>query len=263
MEENEKQIPTEEPARAPEPERTPEGFPPPPVQVVTYLPYGMTPETYQEKKGIRKTANTIGISLLITETVFMFWSVAVFFLAARFGISRLTMTRFLIDPVMQQILQIVLSTVAFLLPAVLLFKAREGNVSEMVALSAPKKGTVAPMFLFGMSFCMFANVAVSILGQFFSNIGIEYHSQKTEYPTGAAGFCLSFLATCIFPAVIEEFVFRGLIMGSLRKYGDGFAVLISSALFGLVHGNFEQIPFAFLVGQIGRASCSERVLPTV
>ena len=218
------------------------------VEKIVYLPYGMTPETYKEKKSVRKTANTIAISLLITEVVFLFWSVAFFFAAGVLGFDVQTTYRFIIDPAVQQGLQIGLSTVGFLIPALILFKAREKSISDLAALSRPEKGTVAPMFMIGMAFCMFANVAVSICSQFFSNFGIDYHTPATKYPGGVFGFCLSFLATCVFPAFIEEFVFRGLLMGSLRKFGDGFAIFVSAILFGLAHGNFEQIPFAFLVG---------------
>ena len=61
---------------------------------------------------------------------------------------------------------------------------------------------------------------------------------------------LSLIATAVVPPLVEEFACRGLILGSLRKYGDGFAVLISSVLFGLMHGNFDQMPFAFMVGLV-------------
>ena len=32
---------------------------------VTYVPYGFTPKTYSEKKGIRKTALVIGIAFIV------------------------------------------------------------------------------------------------------------------------------------------------------------------------------------------------------
>ena len=37
-------------------------------------------------------------------------------------------------------------------------------------------------------------------------------------------------------------------MQSLRKYGDGFAIIMSSFVFALMHGNMIQIPFAFIAG---------------
>ena len=37
-------------------------------------------------------------------------------------------------------------------------------------------------------------------------------------------------------------------MQSLRRFGDGFALLISALLFGLFHLNMVQAPYAFLLG---------------
>ena len=52
----------------------------------------------------------------------------------------------------------------------------------------------------------------------------------------------------VLPALLEELVFRGYVLRTLRVYGDWFAVMVSSLLFGLMHGNISQIPFAIIVG---------------
>ena len=48
----------------------------------------------------------------------------------------------------------------------------------------------------------------------------------------------------------EELIFRGAVMGALRRYGDNFAILFSSLLFGFYHAIFLQIPFGFVMGLI-------------
>jgi len=58
------------------------------------------------------------------------------------------------------------------------------------------------------------------------------------------------VAVSVVPAVTEELVYRGCVMGRLRKYGDGFALITSALLFGMMHGNFLQAPFAFIVGLV-------------
>ena len=59
---------------------------------------------------------------------------------------------------------------------------------------------------------------------------------------------LSVIATAVTPAIVEEFALRGVVLHALKRFGNGFAVLVSAGLFGLLHGNLEQIPFAFVVG---------------
>lgn len=50
--------------------------------------------------------------------------------------------------------------------------------------------------------------------------------------------------------ILEEIVFRGVIMNNLRKYGIRVAIIINSLLFGLSHYNIEMIVPAFLAGII-------------
>jgi len=58
------------------------------------------------------------------------------------------------------------------------------------------------------------------------------------------------LYTCIGAPLTEEFLFRGVMLKSLSKYGVPFAVMLSSLLFGLIHGNIFQTPFAIVDGVI-------------
>lgn len=48
--------------------------------------------------------------------------------------------------------------------------------------------------------------------------------------------------------LFEEFWFRGIVMESLRPYGNGFAILVSGLLFGLTHANFNQFFYATVLG---------------
>ena len=50
--------------------------------------------------------------------------------------------------------------------------------------------------------------------------------------------------------ILEEIVFRGVIMDNLRKYGIRVAIIINSLLFGLSHYNIEMMVPAFLTGII-------------
>ncbi|MEG1427986.1 MAG: CPBP family intramembrane glutamic endopeptidase, partial [Oscillospiraceae bacterium] len=59
---------------------------------------------------------------------------------------------------------------------------------------------------------------------------------------------LMFFAIAVIPAVFEEFAFRGVLLSALRKYGDGFAIITSSVIFGLLHGSLTAIPFAVIAG---------------
>ena len=50
--------------------------------------------------------------------------------------------------------------------------------------------------------------------------------------------------------IVEEIVFRGVLMRGLAPYGKRFAIVASAILFGFFHGNLVQSPYAFAVGLI-------------
>ena len=50
--------------------------------------------------------------------------------------------------------------------------------------------------------------------------------------------------------IVEEIVFRGVLMRGLEPHGKRFAIVGSAILFGFFHGNLVQSPYAFAVGLI-------------
>ena len=58
------------------------------------------------------------------------------------------------------------------------------------------------------------------------------------------------LYVCIIGPFFEEFLYRGAILRYLEKYGARFAIVTSAILFGFMHGNIIQIPFAIIIGII-------------
>ena len=64
----------------------------------------------------------------------------------------------------------------------------------------------------------------------------------------------SIWATIIFAGIlspiIEEVLFRGVMLNKLRTYGDKIAIIITALLFGLFHENFSQFFYAVGLGMI-------------
>ena len=74
--------------------------------------------------------------------------------------------------------------------------------------------------------------------------------QDMESATAVSTTISMFLYACIFGPVIEEFIYRGWVMRIFEKYGKQFAIVASSILFGMMHGNIYQIPDAFVAGLV-------------
>lgn len=62
-------------------------------------------------------------------------------------------------------------------------------------------------------------------------------------------YALAYLVfSAALPAIIEEMLFRGVIMRGLEQFGGVFCVIASSVAFSLMHGNFSQIILQFVGG---------------
>jgi len=102
------------------------------------------------------------------------------------------------------------------------------------------------VFLSGqLVFQMFAMLLELILNQFGLSI-----LESMEMASGGVDSFSMFLYMGVAAPVVEELVFRGLILRGLEPYGKRFAILVSAILFGLFHGNMVQSPYAFVVGLV-------------
>ncbi len=119
-----------------------------------------------------------------------------------------------------------------------------------VPLSKPDIKRTLLCIPIGMAFCMFANFVTNLITILFSSTGVTL--TQPESPSadayGAFEIILCFLGTAIMPALMEEFALRGAILQPARKYGTAFAIISSSVIFGIMHQNMIQAPFAALVG---------------
>jgi len=84
-------------------------------------------------------------------------------------------------------------------------------------------------------------------------ISLPYYEQFQEFMMKAIGdnMFLAFLTVAIAASVLEEVLFRGIILdGFLKNYSPWKAIVWSSVLFGLVHLNPYQFILAVLIGMV-------------
>ncbi len=61
---------------------------------------------------------------------------------------------------------------------------------------------------------------------------------------------LLLISTAVIPGIVEEIMFRGIILTNLAPYGKGMAIVCSALLFGLMHMNPSQFFYTTLMGLI-------------
>ncbi len=102
----------------------------------------------------------------------------------------------------------------------------------------------------GMMLAVASNYITGVLMSFMESAGVErpvFEETQSGTPTSLV---LNLISTAVLPAILEEMVFRGYVLQAFRRYGDKLAVIVTALLFGLIHGNVLQLPFAFLLGLV-------------
>lgn len=61
---------------------------------------------------------------------------------------------------------------------------------------------------------------------------------------------VNILVMVLLAPVLEELLFRKMLIDRTIKYGEGISVLISALFFGLFHGNLNQFAYAFVIGGV-------------
>ncbi len=108
--------------------------------------------------------------------------------------------------------------------------------------------SAVPVVVGGLGLCIAANMVATHLMGFANSIGLFSVPNPLSQDGTLPILLLNLISTAVLPAVLEEMLFRGVILQNLRRFGDGAAVVCSAALFGLMHANLIQVPFAFLLG---------------
>lgn len=198
----------------------------------------------KERKGIFLIGNATGGIMLISNA--LTYIVNVFTLLFLMLIGK---EDILNDAGVLLILQIIFSVLVFTIPALLLPLLTQDKLSEVFLAKRVPIDTCVPLVLIGFGVVALSNIGNSIFASIFSLIGITPAGYDVDLPSGFFGVILTFLSGAFFPALVEEFAMRGVVLGVVKKhYGNGTAIIISSILFSLMHGNLEQIPFTFLLG---------------
>lgn len=224
---------------------------------------------YNQEKGLKRACNGIGGLMLIVLGVQLVVTIVlemVIIFSGGLDYSNLDNGYSGMDP-MGYFLLLGLSSLLFcVLPALIYAKIKHERLLDLLRFQKVAGKTVMAVVAAGLCVCMYANMITqcfSMSMKFFFGIDNQMASVGTDLSTPEIVlFCIAY---ALVPCLTEEFLFRGVMLSMLRKYGDAFAILSTALLFGMLHGNFVQIPFAFIVGLVlGYAVCyTNSMLPAI
>lgn len=127
-------------------------------------------------------------------------------------------------------------------------------IKPVPKMTAPqlKLGIGKLLAFLAMSFAVMyiGNIIGTLLNAGISALrGTATTNPLTAMMTGSNVY-MEFLIVCLCAPVVEELVFRKLLLDRIREYGEGMAILISGLTFGLFHGNLFQFFYAFGLGAL-------------
>ena len=86
---------------------------------------------------------------------------------------------------------------------------------------------------------------VTTLMGVFTKSSVE--NQLIEYVTDG-NMLLNFILMVVVAPIVEEYVFRKVLVDRTVRYGQGVAIIASGLMFGLFHGNLNQFAYAMVLG---------------
>lgn len=109
-------------------------------------------------------------------------------------------------------------------------------------------GTVAKLITLCLGLQMAAGILAAVIQMILDRFGLSGETPDLSAKMSfASNVILSFYA-CLLGPVLEELLYRGILLQSMRKYSERFAIFLSALIFGLMHQNYQQFLLGFLLG---------------
>ena len=220
-----------------------------------YSQYSMQQIRNNEKKILKSAYNKVGLMALLLFLVSFglgFLFTFIYYIIPLFNISENDTAYIVID----NILSILLSSLPMAVPAIILIKTDKKSFGLYPTLGSLNAKTSLKYITLGFGVFYLANYVSNIISIYLGVWEVELSQPDFSPPDSSIGVFFYFIQMTLFAGIFEELMFRGAVLGFLRKFGDRTAILISAFLFALIHGNLIQIPFAFVLGlYLGYVAC--------
>lgn len=118
---------------------------------------------------------------------------------------------------------------------------------------APAKKSIKPgQFVLALIMCYALMYCGNLAGTLITTLvgvlkGTAVDNALMTYATESS-MIVTFIYMVLCAPVLEEYIFRKLIVDRTVKYGQGVAIVLSGLMFGLFHGNLNQFAYAMLLG---------------
>jgi len=196
----------------------------------------------EEKRTIRRRYNKVALVLIINTFIFNVGArVTRFILETALGEDFWTELAEVIYscgfPIISEVTSIIIG-----------MKLLKLDFKPMFTRDGYTGATVAKLVTLSLGLQTAASFIVAIIGAILGFFGLEGTTADLSATTSLSANLIMYFYACLLGPVLEEILYRGVILQSMRKYNERFAIFLSAAVFGLMHQNYQQAILGFLVG---------------
>lgn len=209
---------------------------------------GELPEKPSLVPGFKSVCTRLGIMMIVVFAARICVSVLSEFAVPLLSKMELTPTMaHLIDAAISLVFLYVIPITA----AIFLLKNPLKSCGRKVYGKPKYFGRAMAMFPAGYGVAITCNLLTQLLGLLLKNTALGNSFTGVQEALAAPDMgsaVVLFVQLTVLAPLFEEFWCRGLVMESLRPYGNGFAIFVSALLFGIIHANFAQFFYATALG---------------
>jgi len=111
-------------------------------------------------------------------------------------------------------------------------------------------GKILLYFMIAVGMMYIGNIVSQIVISIISSLTGIVMENPVESLVMNSSMLFKLMIIVVIGPIVEELLFRKILIDRIRIYGQGTAVFISALTFGLFHGNFYQVIYAFMLGLI-------------
>ncbi|MCM1023266.1 MAG: CPBP family intramembrane metalloprotease [Prevotella sp.] len=122
------------------------------------------------------------------------------------------------------------------------------DFKPLATLNGFNGGTIFKLVTLAVGLQTSASIIAAIVAYVLEMFGIKPAAVDLSATSSLPANLLMYFYACLLGPVLEELLYRGILLQSMRKYNEKFAIFLSALIFGLMHQNYQQFILGFLIG---------------
>ena len=142
----------------------------------------------------------------------------------------------------------IISETAAILTGLKILKFTPPDFKKLSTREGYSGGTVAKLVTLCLGLQTASAFLTQIITMILDNFGLTGRTIDLSATTSFGANAFMYFYACLLGPILEELLYRGVLLQSMRKYNERFAIFLSAAIFGLMHENYQQFILGFLLG---------------